>query len=245
MGAILNGMAATGFRPFGSTFLAFSDNLKPSIRMSAIMNLPVTYIFTHDSVTVGSDGITHQPVEQLASFRATPNLYVYRPCDIKEIIGTWNNILNLGKPAVISLARTEVKPQKNTKSTLVKQGAYIIEDVENPSVILIATGAEVQVAVSIKERLSSENIGVRVISMPCMELFDGQSETYKQELFKSNNAKIFVLEYGSSFGWEKFVISSDYLLTVDKFGKSGSKDEVLNYLNIDIEQLIERIKSLL
>lgn len=245
MGAILNGMAATGFRPFGSTFLAFSDNLKPSIRMSAIMNLPVTYIFTHDSVTVGADGPTHEPVEQLASFRATPNLYVYRPCDIKEIIGTWNNILNLGRPAVISLARTEVKPQKNTKSTSVKQGAYIIEDVENPNVILIATGAEVQVAVSIKERLLSENIGVRVISMPCMELFDGQSETYKQELFKSNNAKIFVLEYGSSFGWEKFVISSDYLLTVDKFGKSGSKDEVLNYLNIDIEQLIERIKSLL
>lgn len=245
MGAILNGLAVSGFRPFGSTFLAFSDYMKPSIRMSALMDLPVTYIFTHDSITVGPDGPTHQPVEQLASLRSTPNLNVYRPADIKEIIGTWNNIIKDGKPAVISLARTEVKPQRDTKATMVSKGAYIVSEPENKiDAVLIATGAEVQVAISIKERLKEENIDIRVISMPCMEKFDEQSESYKAELFPQG-AKIFVLEYGSSFGWEKFVVSSDYLFTVDKFGKSGSKDEVLNYLEVNLDNIVERIKKLI
>lgn len=245
MGAILNGLAVSGFRPFGSTFLSFSDYMKPSIRMSALMNLPVTYIFTHDSITVGFDGPTHQPVEQLASLRSIPNLYVYRPADIKEIIGTWNNIIKDGKPAVISLARTEVKPQENTRSTMIGKGAYIVSEPENKiDAVLIATGAEVQVAISIKERLKDENINIRVVSMPCMEKFDEQSDGYKAELFPQG-AKIFVLEYGSSFGWEKFVASSDYLFTVDKFGKSGSKDEVLNYLEVNLDNIVERIKKLI
>lgn len=245
MGAILNGLALSGFRPFGSTFLAFSDYMKPSIRMSALMNLPVTYIFTHDSITVGPDGPTHQPVEQLSSLRSIPNLYVYRPCDIKEIIGTWNNIIKDGKPAVISLARTEVKPQKNTKATMVSKGAYVVSDSDDRiDAVIIATGAEVQVAVSIKEQLKLQGINIRIVSMPCMEKFDEQSEGYKLELFPAG-AKIFVLEYGSSFGWEKFVISSDYLFTIDKFGKSGSKDEVLNYFEVNLENIIERIKSLI
>lgn len=245
MGAILNGLAVSGFRPFGSTFLAFSDYLRPSIRMSAIMNLPVTYVFTHDSITVGPDGETHQPVEQLASLRAMPNLNVYRPADIKELIGTWNSIINDAKPAVISLARTEVKPQKNTKPLMVDKGAYILENSDdNIDIVIIATGAEVQVAVSIKDRLRSEGINARIISMPCVEKFLEQSEGYQSELFPAG-AKVFVLEYGSSIGWEKFVMSSDYLLTVDKFGKSGSKDEVLNYCEVDLESMLERIKSLI
>lgn len=245
MGAILNGLALSGFRPFGSTFLAFSDYMKPSIRMSALMDLPVTYIFTHDSITVSPEGPIYQPIEQLSSLRAVPNLYVYRPCDIKEIIGTWNNIIKDGKPAVISLARTEVKPQKNTKAIMVSKGAYVVSDSEDHiDAVIIATGAEVQVAVSIKEQLNNQNINIRVISMPCMEKFDEQSEGYKNELFPVG-AKIFVLEYGSSFGWEKFVASSDYLFTIDKFGKSGSKDEVLNYFELNLENIIEKIKSLI
>lgn len=245
MGAILNGLALSGFRPFGSTFLTFSDYMKPSIRMSALMNLPVTYIFTHDSITVGPDGPIYQPIEQLSSLRSIPNLYVYRPCDINEIIGTWNNILKDSKPAVISLARTEVKPQKNTKATMVSKGAYVVSDPDDKiDAVLIATGAEVQAAVSIKEQLKNQNINIRVVSMPCMEKFDEQSEGYKLELFPAG-AKIFVLEYGSSFGWEKFVVSSDYLFTIDKFGKSGSKDEVLNYFELNLENIIERIKSLI
>ena len=245
MGAVLNGLALSGFRPFGSTFLAFSDYMKPSIRMSALMNLPVTYIFTHDSITVASDGPTHEPVEQLASLRSIPNLYVYRPADIKEIIGTYNTILNDKKPSVISLARTEVKAQEGTKSPLVSKGAYIVsKENERIDLILLATGAEVQVAISVKERLKNEGIDVRVVSMPCMEKYDEQSEGYKEELFPSGS-KIFVIEYGSSFGWEKFVPSSDYLFTVDMFGISASKDDVLNYCKVSVEDIIERIKNLI
>ena len=245
MGAVLNGFALSGFRPFGSTFLAFSDYMKPSIRMTALMNLPVTYIFTHDSITVAADGPTHEPVEQLASLRSIPNLYVYRPADIKEIIGTYNTILNDKKPSVISLARTEVKAQEGTKSPLVSKGAYIVsKENERIDLILLATGAEVQVAISVKERLKNEGIDVRVVSMPCMEKYDEQSDGYKEELFPYGS-KIFVIEYGSSFGWEKFVPSSDYLFTVDKFGVSASKDDIVSYCKVSVEDIIERIKKLI
>lgn len=244
-GAISNGLALSGFRPFASTFMAFSDYMKPSIRMSAIMDLTVTYIFTHDSITVGADGPTHQPIEQLASLRATPNLYVYRPADMVEIIGAWNCILKERKPAVISLAKTEVKVQGGTNMLSVSKGAYIEADPDdNVDIVIIATGAEVQVANSIKERFKAEGIGVRIISMPCMEKFLEQTDSYKDSLFPAG-AKIFVLEYESSFGWEKFVTSTDYLLTISEFGKSASKEEILKYYKLDLDSIIERIKSLI
>lgn len=244
-GAISNGLALSGFLPFASTFMVFSDYMKPSIRMSAFMNLPVTYIFTHDSITNSFDGPTHQPVEQLASLRAMPNLYVYRPADIKEIIGSWQCIIKDKKPAVISLAKTEVKPQNGTNMLSVSKGGYIESDPDgNIDIVLIATGAEVQVANSIKERLKSEGLGVRVVSMPCMEKFLEQTDAYKSDLFPVT-AKIFVIEYESSLGWEKFVISTDYLLTVNEFGKSASKDELLKYCKVDLDSMVERIKSLI
>lgn len=245
MGAISNGLALSGFLPFASTYMAFSDYMKPSIRMSALMNLPVVYIFTHDSITTSFDGPTHQPIEQLASLRAIPNLYVYRPADIKEVIGAWQCIIKDKKPAVISLAKTEVKPQDGTNILSVAKGGYIESDPENDiDVVIIATGAEVQVANSIKERLKSEGIGIRIISMPCLEKFLEQSDDYKNSLFPLN-ASVFVIEYESSLGWEKFVTSTDYLLTIDKFGKSASKDDVLKYCKVDIDSMIERIKSLI
>lgn len=245
MGAILNGLALSGMRPFGSTYLAFSDYMRPSIRMSALMNLPVTYIFTHDSITVGADGPTHQPVEHLASFRAMPNIYVYRPCDIKEIIGCWNNILNDKKPAIISLARTEVRPQQNTNILGVSKGAYIIsKEEEQLNGTIIATGSEVQIAKAVQENLKGEKIDLRVVSMPCMEKYDEQPDNYKEELFPSG-VPIFVIEYGTSFGWEKFVPSSDHLFNVNCFGKSGSKDEILASFNLQVSQITEKIKKLL
>lgn len=245
MGSVLNGLALSGFRPFGSTLLTSSNYMIPSIKMSALMNLPVTYIFTHDSITTGVDGPTFQPVEELAHLRAMPNINVYRPADIKEIIGTWKCILEDKMPSVISLARTEVKPQIGTNSMLVSKGAYIESDPEGKiDAVIIATGAEVQVANSIKERLRQVGKNIRIVSMPCMEKFYEQSEAYKQSLFPSN-AKIFVIEYASSFGWEKFVESSDYLFTVDKFGVSASKDDVLKYCEVDIDTITEKIKSLI
>ena len=246
MGACMNGLALSGFRPFGSSLLVYSDEMKSSIRASALMGLPVTYIFTHDSVTNSYDGPAHQPVEQLSSLRAIPNLYVFRPADIKEIIGVWHVILNNRIPAVLSLPKTEVKAEQGTSSTSVVKGAYIAgNEKERIDAIIIATGAEVQLAKSLQVKLLQEkNIDVRIVSMPCMELYNIQSSDYKESIIPTGS-KIFVLEFGSSFGWEKFVPSSDYLLTVDNFGASGSKEDVLSYLNINTEQLIERIENLL
>ena len=246
MGACLNGLAISGFRPFGSSLLVYSDSMRESIRHSALMNLPVTYIFTHDSITNSFDGPTHQPVEQLSDLRSIPNLYVFRPADIKEIIGTWNVILNNKIPAVISLPKTEVKAEQGTKEESIVKGAYIVgEEKERVDAVIIATGAEVQLAKSMQVKLlQDKNIDARIISMPCMELYNIQSDEYKESIIPKGKP-IFILEFGSSFGWEKFVPSSDYLLTVDSFGASGSKDDVLNYMNINIDKLISRIENLL
>lgn len=245
MGAILNGLAISGFRPFGSTYMAFYDYLKPSIRMSSLMNLPVTYILTHDSITIGSEGPTHQPIEALSSLRSIPNLYVFRPADIKETIGVWNIIINNRIPAVISLPKTEVKAEQGTSTQEVVKGAYIAgKEQAICNAIIIATGSEVQVAKSAQVKLLHEGIDVRIVSMPCMELYNIQSQTYKSELFPAG-VPIFVIEYGSSFGWEKFVPSSDYLFTIDTFGVSASKDDVLKYEQVDLDTIVEKIKSLL
>ena len=245
MGSVINGLAISGFRPFSSTYLAFSDYMKPAIRMAAIMNLPSTFIFTHDSITVGSDGPTHQPIEQLASLRAMPNLYVFRPADIKELIGTWNIIINNKIPSVISLPKTEVKAEQGTNINGVVKGAYVAgREQAIVNAVIIATGSEVQIAKSIQVKLLHEGIDTRVISMPCMELFNKQSMSYKLELFPKG-VPIFVIEYGSSLGWEKFVPSSDYLFTMDRFGVSASKDDVLKESGLDTSTIVEKIKSLL
>ena len=245
MGSTMNGLAISGFRPFVSTHLAYASKLMPSIKMSALMNLPVTYIFTHDSITVGNDGPVNQPINELASLRSVPNLYVFRPADIKEIIGTWSIILSNKIPAVISLPKTEIKAEQGTSKQGVVKGAYIAgKEKSIPSLVILATGAEVQVAKSVQVKLLQEGIDSRVVSMPCMELYNLQPSSYKQELFPKN-VPIFVLEYGSSFGFEKFVPSSDYLFTINKFGVCASKEDVIKYMNLDLTTIVEKIKSLL
>ena len=245
MGSTMNGLAISGFRPFVSTHMAYASKLMPSIKMSALMNLPVTYIFTHDSITVGNDGPVNQPINELASLRSIPNLYVFRPADIKEVIGTWNIILANQIPAVISLPKTEIKAEQGTSKQGVVKGAYIAGKEQSiPSLVILATGAEVQVAKSIQAKLLQEGIDSRVVSMPCMELYNLQPNSYKQELFPKN-VPIFVIEYGSSFGFEKFVPSSDYLFTINKFGICASKEDVIKYMNLDLNTMIEKIKSLL
>jgi transketolase len=245
MGSILNGLSLCGYKAYGSTFLSFSDYLKPAIRMAALQNLGVFYIFTHDSITVGNDGPVNQPINELASLRSVPNLYVFRPADIKEIIGTWSIILSNKIPAVISLPKTEIKAEQGTSKQGVVKGAYIAgKEKSIPSLVILATGAEVQVAKSVQVKLLQEGIDSRVVSMPCMELYNLQPSSYKQELFPKN-VPIFVLEYGSSFGFEKFVPSSDYLFTINKFGVCASKEDVIKYMNLDLTTIVEKIKSLL
>jgi len=246
MGAILNGLALNKFRPFGSTFLVFSDYLKPAIRLSALMNLPVTYVFTHDSVNIGQDGPTHQPIEQLASLRAIPNLNVYRPADSKEIVGCYQSIFNSNKPSALVLSRSEVSMLENTSMQETLKGAYVIrKEIDKLHGIIIATGSEVHTAYHIAYDLyENEGLDLRVISMPSMEVFNTQSKEYREQLLPIG-VKTFVIEAGSSFGWHQFVYNEKYLMTIDKFGQSGTSDQVLEYCNFSYEQIKKKITKLL
>ena len=243
MGAILNGMALCHLKPFGSTFLAFSDYVKPAIRMSALMKLPVTYIFSHDSFLVGQDGPTHQPIEQISALRNIPNVKVYRPCDQNELIGTWNEIVNTyDNPNALLLSRTEVMPFSESKAENVKMGAYILrKETQNLDGIIIASGTEVQMAYHIADSLMrEEKIDLRIISMPCMENFLLQSKEYQEEILPKEK-KIFVIEASTSSDWYRFVTDDDYLFTANKFGVSGTKADVLNYFHFDFDYVKNKI----
>lgn len=245
MGAILNGMALSGLRPFGSTFLTFSDYLKPSIRLAALMNLPVLYVFTHDSITVGEDGPTHQPIEQLVALRSIPNLEVYRPADANEVIGAYQTILEKTKgPSAIILGRNEVLIQECTSQTAVSKGAYILKEAEGKlDGILIATGDDVEMALSLQESLSHKGIGIRVVSMPCQERFEAMEESYQEEVLPVSIKKA-VLEKGSSYSWYRYVYSKKYLFTIDSFGASGTKEDVVKKYEMDFESLESKLLDL-
>lgn len=244
MGAILNGLSLSKFKVFGSTFLAFSDYVKPSIRMSALMNLPVTYIFTHDSISVGEDGPTHEPVEQLTMLRAIPNLNVYRPADANELIGCWNEIINAHMPSALVVSKQELSILPTTNAKYVSLGAYIVfqpTDVFN--VIIIATGSEVHTAIHVANDIWNEKkISVRVVSMPCMELYLKQPEDYKNKLLP-RNIVTFVIEAGSGLSWGRFIYNETYLITIDKFGKSGKPSDVQKALGFDYQSIKMHIMS--
>lgn len=246
MGAILNGLALYNYRVFGGTFLSFSDYMRPSIRMSALMNLPVTYLFSHDSILIGEDGPTHQPIEQIASLRAIPNFYVYRPCDAHELINTWNTILENKKPSAILLSRTDVGLLSTTKHGDVGSGAYIVrQEDENLNGIIIATGTEVHTAILIAHNLKRKyNLNIRVVSMVCKELFEQQLKEYKEAILPRGYKK-FVIEAGSKQGWEGYVYNNDYLFTVNEFGASGPRDQVATHMHFDYNTLENGIYNLL
>lgn len=244
MGAILNGLALTGFRCFGSTFLSFADYLKPAMRMSSLMNLPVTYIFTHDSINVGADGPTHEPVEQLTMLRSQPNFNVYRPADAHEIVGCWNQMLNTDKPSALILSRQETLLIGSTNYEKVKYGGYIVRKEQGKlDGIIIATGSEVQTALLVVAQLYAKyKMDIRVVSMPCQELFECQSEKYKSEILPKN-VKTIVIEAGSSYSWYKYVTNEECLITVDKFGASGTTEQVLEYCNFDFITILDKVRN--
>lgn len=241
MGAILNGMALSNLRVFGSTFLSFSDYQKPAIRMSALMNLPVTYIFTHDSIYVGEDGPTHQPVEQLSMLRTIPNLTTFRPCDINEILGAWEYILKTPSPVALVISK-EAKPKyKYTNAKYVKYGAYMIrKEKQRLDGIIIATGTEVEAALDIAQDLYKEGYDLRVVSMPSMELFLKQNPRYEEQLLPEN-VPTFVIEAGASLIWNRFATKPNYIFGIDKFGQSGKKQELEKFLKFDKNSISEKI----
>ena len=245
MGAILNGLALSNFYAFGSTFLVFSDYLKPSMRLSCLMNLPVTYIFTHDSINIGQDGPTHQPIEQLISLRSIPNMFVFRPADAKEIVGSWEYIINNKKPSCLVLSRNEVSLNKLTNAKSVMYGGYIVRKENNLYATIISTGSEVELSIKIADYLyENYKLDIRVVSMPSRELFLSQSKEYQESIIPKGYRNI-VIEAGSKYGWEGFVYSDKYLITLDRFGCSGTSDEVLNEMDFSYDKILQKIIKLL
>ena len=243
MGAILNGMALSNLRVFGSTFLNFSDYMKPAIRMSAMMNLPVTYIFTHDNFTIGADGPTHQPIEQLGTLRSIPNLNVYRPADYKELIGSWNLILTSGKPSVLVLPRNHVDTLEHTSIKGVKYGAYIVSEVSTKlDLILISSGEELNLAMKLKDELLKSFIEVRVVSMPNLGLFVNQPQAYKDQVFPKGYRRM-ALEFSNDANYYRFVDNENDVINVKKYLKSASSEELLNDNELDLTNLVIRIKN--
>lgn len=240
MAAILNGMATTGLRVFGSTFLVFADYMKPAIRMAALMNIPVTYIFTHDSFNIGEDGPTHQPVEQLTMLRTIPNLIVMRPADINEVIGCWDYILKHKKPVALALSKREAHILAGTDGTKVTQGAYIVKPEANRlDAIFVSTGSDFTKTYLITEELRAKGFDVRLVSMPSMEIFFEQPLEYQRKIIPPG-VKTFTIESGCPDTWYK-IATPGCAFGIDKFGKSGSVEDLEKYYEFDYETLLNKI----
>lgn len=246
MGAILNGMALCGFRPYGSTFLSFCDYMRPSIRLACMMDLPITYIFTHDSISVGEDGPTHQPVEQLLSLRSMPNLDVFRPADANEVIGSYRAIMDKKHgPSVIALSRNKLPILETTRAKDVEKGGYVVFDPERKANgIIISTGEEVHLAIEVAKRLRTKGIDIRVVSMPNLNRFLKQDSEYIDEVLPVEIRKI-VVEAGSQFAWNSLIFNDKYIITLDQFGASGKKEDIYKKFGFDVDSLEEKIENLL
>ena len=245
MASIANGMALSNITPFVSTFFAFSDFLKPGIRLSALMDLPVIYVFSHDSISVGEDGPTHEPVEQLAALRCMPNFDVYRPADANETIGAYKAVLELRKPAAIVLGRNKVTIDENTSSSDVIKGAYIVrKEKKDLEAVIISSGEEVELAIKVYDALLEKGYSVRVVSMPSMSRFEKNEESYKREILPAS-VKTFVIEASSSLSWYKYVKNDDYLFTIDTFGASGKREDVLRKYGFTVNKITKDIEKLL
>ena len=243
MGAMLNGIALTNFRCFGSTFLTFADYLKPAIRNSALMNLPVTYIFTHDTFLIGEDGATHQPIEQLAMLRSIPNFDVYRPCDYKELIGSWNLILKNKRPSALIISKYPTESYKYTSIEETSLGGYVISEVKTRlDLILIASGSEVTLAMKIKQELLKNFIEARIVSMPNINEFFKQSKEYQNQVLPKGYKRM-VLEFSNDPTLYRLVKNEEDIININSFGKSGSKEELLQEFELDIASIIIKIKN--
>ena len=252
MGAILNGMALHGLvKPFGGTFLVFSDYMRGAVRLSSLMQLPVTYVWTHDSIGLGEDGPTHQPVEHLASLRTIPGFSVIRPCDANEVSVCWQEIIKRSKPSGLVLSRQNLPVLDRSKFSLAKEaakGAYVLAYGSNSSkdeceVILIATGSEVSLAIAAREKLISEGIKVRLVSAPCLEWFMDQSEDYRNEVLpKSIKARVSI-EAGVAQPWYRFIGDSGIAISVEKFGASASGDIMFREYGFTVENIVNAVKK--
>ena len=250
MGAAANGIAYHGgLKPFVSTFFVFNDYLRPSIRLAALSKLPVIYVFTHDSIAVGEDGPTHEPVEHLAALRAIPGLTVIRPSDANETASAWAYALQQTEgPVALVLSRQNLPVYNETKANLdnVSKGAYVLTETNStPNVILMATGSEVSLAVNAKTELEKENISVRIVAMPSWELFNKQSADYQEAVLPSSVTKRVAIEMGIRLGWERYVGLEGKILSIESFGASGDGASVMKHFGFTTENVVHITKSVL
>lgn len=246
MAAICNGIALHGgLRVYCGTFFIFSDYCKHAMRLSALMHLPVVYVLTHDSIGVGEDGATHQPIEQLAGLRSMPDINVYRPCDSHETAYAWVNALRSNCPSALVLSRQNLPLYDNTGEGTLK-GAYIVcqESKAKPDAIIMASGSELQYAIDAKNQLLNDGIDCRVVSMPCMELFDSMDNEYKNSILPCDVRKRVAIEAGASMPWYKYVGLDGKIIAIDKFGTSAPGDIIYKQYGIDAEHVVCAVKSL-
>lgn len=252
MGAIVNGISLSGLKSFASTFLVFSDYARSSIRLSALMNQPVIYIFTHDSIGVGEDGPTHQPIEHIASLRAIPNLEVIRPADANEVAVLWKHIMELkDRPTALILSRQDLPVFDRNKYASAQgalKGGYILADCEGaPDVILISTGSEVSMCIEAYEELMKDGINTRVVSMPCWSLYERQSPEYWKSVLPSNITARVAVEAGSTFGWRRFVglHNQGEVLGMRTFGASGKLSSLLEEFGLTTDSIVKSAKEVI
>ncbi|MEX0823653.1 MAG: transketolase [Balneolaceae bacterium] len=252
MGAALNGMALHGgIIPYGGTFLIFSDYNKPAIRIAGLSNIPSIFVFTHDSIGLGEDGPTHQPIEHLAALRATPNVRVFRPADANETAYCWKEaILYDDGPSALVLTRQNLPTLERkifSDAIGVEKGAYILKDYgsDNPELIIMATGSEVQLAIEAAEKLNKSGTSVRVVSMPCLELFEKQSNEYKETVLPSSVTNRISIEAAATFGWKRWVGDDGIAMGIDRYGESAPYEDVYKHLGLTVEKIVENSRKLL
>lgn len=248
MAAIGNGIALHGgLKTFVSTFFVFSDYMKASMRLSALMGLPVTYVLTHDSIGVGEDGPTHEPIEHLAALRSIPNMTVYRPADSKETAAAWYHAITHEEgPTALVLTRQNLPLYDETGKEALK-GAYILKDSEKetPDVILMATGSEVELIYEASKLLKGKGIDARVVSMPSLEVFESQGEEYKEKILPMNIRKRVAVEAASSFGWHKYVGLDGEIISIDRFGASAPAEILFKEFGFTVENVVEKVEKLM
>ena len=248
MGAVLNGLALVGLRPFGSTFLIFSDYMRPPVRLAAMMRLPVIYIYTHDSIGLGEDGPTHQPIEQLIGLRAVPGLITLRPADANEVVETWRVIIPEQQPAALILSRQKLPTFDRTRyapAAGVARGAYVIAEATRGrvDVILIGTGSEVALCLAAQELLATKGIGARVVSMPSWELFERQGAAYREEVLPAAVTARVSVEAGSTLGWDRYVGPHGVTIGMHGFGASAPARDVMKEFGFTAENIAETARA--
>jgi transketolase len=243
MGAMMNGMVLHGgIRPFGGTFLIFTDYLRPSLRLACLMGLPVVYVMTHDSIGLGEDGPTHQPVEHLAALRAIPNLHVMRPADARETVGAWQQaITRTDGPTLLALTRQNVPVLEGTAAEAVAAGAYVVREAESPDIVLVATGSEVHLAVDAAALLAERDVAARVVSMPCWELFEARGDDDHEALLPSD-VPVLSIEAATSFGWGRW---ADHHVALDRFGASGPAEQLFEQFGFTPDAIARAAQDLL